>query len=139
MDHLARVVRRGRTRAARFRKAVRVRVVTATGFGKGVCMSTIRRRVARPMAVLGLVAWLVTPVGAAAETLGETLESAYVNSGLLDQNRALLRAADEDVAQAISALRPIIDWTADISRDFSRIRSLARTRKSGTTSANIGI
>jgi outer membrane protein len=90
-------------------------------------------------AALALVVTLAAPSGARTETLADALESAYVNSGLLDQNRALLRSADEDVAQAISALRPIIDWTADITRDFSRIRSLARTRKSGTTSANIGI
>jgi len=96
------------------------------------------------MAVLGLVAWLVTPVGAAAETLGETLESAYVNSGLLDQNRALLRAADEDVAQAVSALRPIIDWSARISRDIQRGSTFnfglsTGTRTTATTNANIAI
>jgi outer membrane protein len=103
------------------------------------------------MAVLGLVAWLVTPVGAAAETLGETLESAYVNSGLLDQNRALLRAADEDVAQAVSALRPIIDWTADLTRVYQRsststdfgsglgIDSTAGSRTRASTTANIAI
>ena len=41
-----------------------------------------------------------------AETLRQAMSAAYNNSGLLDQNRALLRAADEDVAQAAAALRP---------------------------------
>ena len=58
------------------------------------------------------------PTALRAETLADALKSAYLNSGLLDQNRALLRAADEDVAQAVAGLRPIIDWTADIRRNF---------------------
>ena len=45
-----------------------------------------------------------------AETLGSALVSAYKNSDLLDQNRAVLRAADEDVAGAVSTLRPVISW-----------------------------
>lgn len=45
-----------------------------------------------------------------AETLADTMVSAYRNSALLDQNRAVLRAADEDVASAMSALRPVVSW-----------------------------
>lgn len=47
-----------------------------------------------------------------AETLADAMISAYRNSNLLEQNRATLRAADENVAQAVSALRPVIEWTA---------------------------
>lgn len=57
----------------------------------------------------------VVPPAATAETLTDALVSGYTSSGLLTQNRALLRAADEDVAQAVAALRPIISWTADAS------------------------
>ena len=39
---------------------------------------------------------------AASDTLADALVGAYMHSGLLDQNRALLRAADEDVA-----MRPV--------------------------------
>ena len=53
----------------------------------------------------------------AAETLTDALIGAYQTSGLLQQNRALLRAADEDVAIAISALYPVINWS--LSTDFS--------------------
>lgn len=60
---------------------------------------------------------LVLPVQSTAETLRDALIGAYHHSGLLDQNRALLRAADEDVALAVAALRPIINWTADITRE----------------------
>ncbi|MEY2992976.1 MAG: hypothetical protein RI946_2370, partial [Pseudomonadota bacterium] len=55
---------------------------------------------------------------ASAEMLRSALSSAYNNSGLLDQNRALLRAADEDVAQAMAALRPIVGWSASMSRNL---------------------
>jgi outer membrane protein len=47
-----------------------------------------------------------------AETLADALAYGYENSGLLDQNRALLRAADEDVAQAVGALMPVVNWSA---------------------------
>ena len=49
---------------------------------------------------------------AQAETLGGALSAAYRTSGLLEQNRALLRAAAEDVAVAVSALYPVIDYVA---------------------------
>jgi outer membrane protein len=54
---------------------------------------------------LGLVA---APLRA--ETLTDALISAYDTSGLLEQNRALLRAADEDVAQAVATLRPVLSY-----------------------------
>lgn len=49
---------------------------------------------------------------ARAETLTDALVSAYKNSGLLAQNRALLRAADENVAQSVASLRPLVSYTA---------------------------
>ena len=52
----------------------------------------------------------------AAETLRDALVGAYFHSGLLDQNRALLRAADEDVAQSIAQLRPILSWSAGLTQ-----------------------
>ncbi|AXI55617.1 transporter [Sulfitobacter sp. JL08] len=68
--------------------------------------------------IFALVAVLMVLGGAPgkgrAETLADALIGAYTHSGLLDQNRALLRAADEDVARAVSALRPIISWSAAI-------------------------
>ncbi|TKW68861.1 MAG: TolC family outer membrane protein [Paracoccus denitrificans] len=52
---------------------------------------------------------------AAAETLGDTMVAAYRHSALLDQQRAVLRAADEDVATAMAALRPVLQWTLEHS------------------------
>lgn len=45
---------------------------------------------------------------AQAETLADALIAAYRNSNLLDQNRAVLRAADEGLAQAVASLRPTV-------------------------------
>lgn len=66
---------------------------------------------------------VAAPSGSKAESLAQTLVSAYENSGLLEQNRALLRAADEDVAAIVSELRPILNWSADITRNFGRSRT----------------
>jgi len=52
---------------------------------------------------------------AVAETLTDALVTAYRNSGLIDQNRAVLRAADEDVAGAVTALRPVLNYAAGIN------------------------
>lgn len=51
---------------------------------------------------------------AVAETLADALATAYRNSGLIEQNRAVLRAADEDVAQAVAVLRPVIGYAASV-------------------------
>ncbi|SIO32033.1 outer membrane protein [Rhodovulum sp. ES.010] len=48
--------------------------------------------------------------GARAQTLTDALVAAYKNSHLLEQNRAVLRAADEDVAQAVAELRPVFNF-----------------------------
>ena len=59
------------------------------------------------------VSW--TPIATQAETLADALASAYTHSGLIDKNRALLRVADEDVAIAAAALKPIITWSSSIT------------------------
>ena len=49
---------------------------------------------------------------ASAETLTDALIMAYRNSHLLEQNRAVLRASDEDVELSMAALRPVIAFVA---------------------------
>ncbi len=61
----------------------------------------------------------VGTTAAKAETVADAMASAYSHSGLLEQNRALLRVADEDVAQANAALRPILNWSVEAERSFS--------------------
>jgi len=58
--------------------------------------------------------------GARADNLADALVSAYNTSGLLEQNRALLRAADEDVALAISTLRPVIDFLISARHQYTQ-------------------
>ncbi len=52
------------------------------------------------------------PGVSAAQSLADTMIAAYNHSGLLRQNQALLRAADEDVAQAVASLRPVVTYIA---------------------------
>lgn len=68
-------------------------------------------RVAKLLVTASAVA-LLSAGGARSESLGDALVSAYRNSNLLDQNQAVLRAADEDFAVAVSTLRPVISWLA---------------------------
>jgi len=69
-------------------------------------------RRARASLVTGMLCFAALP--ASAETLADALVAAYENSGLLEQNRALLRAADEDVAAAAAQLKPVLSWSADL-------------------------
>jgi outer membrane protein len=74
-------------------------------------LSVLSRRPLRAAAAALLAGSLaVAPAALRAETLTDALISAYNTSGLLEQNRALLRAADEDVAQAVASLRPVISY-----------------------------
>lgn len=59
----------------------------------------------------------------AAESLADALVGAYTHSGLLEQNRALLRAADEDVAAAAATLKPVLRWSASLTQNFGGIRN----------------
>ncbi|WP_209596941.1 TolC family outer membrane protein [Ruegeria sp. HKCCSP351] len=80
-------------------------------------------KLVRAFAVTAGLAMSVMPGRAAwADNITDAFIGAYNTSGLLEQNRALLRAADEDVAIALSALRPIINWTVQVSQDYTRSR-----------------
>src|SRR5690554_2642522 len=103
---MSRVMESGVTRDA---KALRANRIMGAGLGRRVAAGLIA-------GMLGLGA----PVAALADTLADALAGAYNNSGLLEQNRALLRAADEDVAVALSALRPIVGWSAGVTYSDSR-------------------
>jgi len=63
---------------------------------------------------------VLTAAGAvSAETLESALARAYGNNPQLNAQRAGVRVADEDVAQAKSGYRPRINATADIGRTFT--------------------
>lgn len=89
-------------------------------------------RVRRALAAVAVVVAAAAPAGA--ETLADALIAAYRNSNLLEQNRALLRAADEDVAVAVSSLRPVIAFEASATRTISETRSTIIRRRVATES-----
>ncbi|MDK3020017.1 TolC family outer membrane protein [Pseudodonghicola sp. IC7] len=63
------------------------------------------------------------PQSAWAENIVDAMIGAYNTSGLLEQQRAVLRAADEDVAMSLAALRPVLNWTTEVSRTLARARN----------------
>lgn len=101
-------------------------------------MAAESKRSLRRLVLAALVA-LALPAAAKAEVLADALIDAYSHSGLLDQNRALLRAADEDVAQIVSELRPILNWSADITRSFGNTKTSGTTRPISSTDVNVGL
>lgn len=108
-------------------------------------MSMIRiatkRGLLRRLATAAVLACAV-PVMSHAETVADTMAAAYQHNGLIEQNRALLRAADEDVAIAVSALRPILNWSADVTHSRGRSfnpTTMATSRSSSETDATIGL
>jgi outer membrane protein len=101
----------------------------------------------RAMAVA--LAGVLSAPAAGAETLTDALIAAYRNSNLLDQNRAVLRAADEDVALAVATLRPVVAYTAQAGwsraefltptgRDFSEGLSASLTLSAELTLFDFG-
>ncbi|MEL6587907.1 MAG: TolC family outer membrane protein, partial [Pseudomonadota bacterium] len=65
------------------------------------------------------VATVFGSASARAETLADAFINAYRSSPLLDQQRALLRALDEDVAVAVAALRPVVSAQANYSKTLN--------------------
>lgn len=99
----------------------------------------------RRIGALAVAAGLAFAPAASAETLTDALIAAYQNSHLLDQNRALLKAADEDVAVAVSKLRPVVSFainstynaTQTTRRDFLTGNPIPVTNESLSTGADL--
>jgi len=68
------------------------------------------------------VSVLAAPL-AQAETLTDAFIAAYRNSNLIDKQAATLRAADEDVAQAMATLRPIVEYTVTSGYGRTQMRA----------------
>jgi len=83
--------------------------------------------------VVGLIG-LAAP-SALAETLADALIAAYRNSNLLEQNEAVLRAADEGVARAVAALRPVVQYAAATSWGRSGSDGTFTSRSTGLTTS----
>jgi len=88
----------------------------------------------RQMIRWATMALLLGTGAARAETLADALATGYEASGLIEQNRALLRSADEDVAQAIASLRPILSYAANLQGTYavSEVQSITGTASDRT-------
>ena len=89
----------------------------------------------------GFVLALAGPL--AADTLSDALIQAYRSSPLLEQQRYLLRATDEDVAVAVAALRPTVSFQSSYGKtvtftDRTRIRQANPIDPTLQTSLNVG-
>lgn len=87
----------------------------------------------RRAGLAALVASVSLP--AFAESLGDTMVAAYRHSALLDQERAVLRAADEDVATAMAALRPVLEWA--LEHNFVESEGFEATTTTATLTASM--
>ncbi|MFZ8942724.1 MAG: TolC family protein, partial [Gemmobacter sp.] len=90
-----------------------------------------KRSMGRFLAGVAFIAALAAAPALRAESLADALVSAYRNSDLLEQNRALLRARDEGLAQAVASLRPVIAFAADAG--YSILRNDGVTLNDDTT------
>ncbi|MDD5585998.1 MAG: TolC family outer membrane protein [Alphaproteobacteria bacterium] len=61
------------------------------------------------------------PVFAESQSLEQALATAYQNNPALQAERAKLRAADEQVSQALSGYRPTVDATAEAGKSTNNI------------------
>ena len=100
-----------------------------------------REMLKRAVSAVAVAAMVGLGAGAAqADNLADAMVGAYKTSGLLDQNRALLRAADEDVAIAVSGLRPVVDFILQAERDLTRTgNNSIRNGTIGTSTATAAV
>ena len=89
--------------------------------------STVRRRLGRRnlsgfAALAGLICWLAA-APAQAQTLTQALADAYNTNPQLLAQRALLRATDEQVPQALSGWRPTVNFTGQVGRRAKQFRT----------------
>lgn len=101
-----------------------------------------RSRPFRRAAVALSAAALLVPAQARAETLTQALVQAYQGNPRILAARDLLRAIDEQVAQAISLLRPTVTLNVSTGYDTTstRINNVGRTGdRSGLTSSSLAL
>lgn len=101
--------------------------------GRAQEVGRVMRRRTRRGSLLGALSAMAMLMGGAAhsETLADALVSAYRQSHLLEQNQAVLRAADEDVATAVATLRPVVAFAAS--------HGYAKTLSTSGNSSSIGL
>jgi outer membrane protein len=89
--------------------------------------------------VIAAICFVAFAPAASAETLADALTHAYDHSGLIEQNRALLRAADEDVAQSVASTLPVINWSATATSSAPRTTGADLISATASISASLTI
>ena len=84
-------------------------------------MSRRRHQLASAAFLVAVVACAGIPQRASADTLESALAQAYLNNPLLNAQRALVRATDESVPQALSGYRPRVSATANLSAQTNNV------------------
>jgi outer membrane protein len=75
--------------------------------------------VVRQWVGLGAIVGAIGCVGASADTLPGALIQAYVNNPQLNSQRAVVRATDEGVPQALSGYKPRVTATASVGQQYT--------------------
>ena len=84
-------------------------------------MSRGRRQFAPAAFLVAALACAGIPHRASADTLESALAQAYLNNPQLNAQRALVRATDEGVPQALSGYRPRVSATANLSAQTNNV------------------
>ena len=84
-------------------------------------MSRRRRQFAPAAFLVAALACAGIPHRASADTLESALAQAYLNNPQLNAQRALVRATDEGVPQALSGYRPRVSATANLSAQTNNV------------------
>ncbi len=84
-------------------------------------MSRKRHQLASATFLVAVVACAGIPHRVSADTLESALAQAYLNNPLLNAQRALVRATDESVPQALSGYRPRVSATANLSAQTNNV------------------
>jgi len=87
----------------------------------------------------GLVAVALAPQMGQADNISDAMIGAYQTSGLLEQNRALLRVQDENVAIAVAQLRPVVNWTLSAAQSYSRTNTGAVISQTSNDALSTGL
>lgn len=93
----------------------------------------MRVKTLRIMAAAATSALALGVFSAHAESLSDAMVSAYRTSGLLTQQRALLRAEDESVAVAVAGMRPVINYALNGAVNSSNRTSWPASFSDGVT------
>ena len=98
----------------------------------------LRRSSAPPLrsrlfASAAVLAVSLTSFGAQAETIGGALSKAYLNNPDINQQRAAVRVADENIPRANAGYLPSVSAQADVGREYTTVGGVGAASGSNVT------